>query len=172
MMKKRGYVDIEYSVSAEELKGNLQDPGDPFVVVCAKGNPRPGVGQMCTVFFELKDTKVGVKCVRQIEGQDIEGDIVIVSAQGRTPFCKNVSMTFFSLPSIVIDVTEHNIVPTHTHVWGAAVEGLPPLARLPRMLESDPVSVFMAFKKGMVVKIMRQSRGGGVPGSIFYRMVE
>ncbi|CAI8015146.1 DNA-directed RNA polymerases I, II, and III subunit RPABC1 [Geodia barretti] len=108
---------------------------------------------------------------------------IIVVQQGMTPSAKQslVDMApkyileMFMEAELMINITEHELVPEHVVMTPEAKKEL--LQRyklkehqLPRIQQSDPVARYFGLKRGQVVRIIRPSETAG--RYVTYRMVQ
>jgi DNA-directed RNA polymerase I, II, and III subunit RPABC1 len=141
------------------------------------------------VFFpedEKIGVKVGVKPIRLCKTEMREKVInrgIIVSRNDITTFAraeiKNESNTkeplfieIFSEPELIIDITEHILVPKHELLTDDEKDELLkiyPESQLPKILLTDPVARYYGLKKKDIVKITRVSETAGY--YINYRVV-
>ena len=130
------------------------------------------------VFFP-DDEKVGVKPIREYGDQmkqDGVNKAIIVVRGNLTPFAKTatqelcsqrgVSVEDFKDSELMVDITEHVLVPEHTVLTAAEKAEL--LKRyklvdtqLPRIMMHDPVARYYGLQRGQVVKITRPSETAG-----------
>lgn len=128
-----------------------------------------------TQAFLHDEERVGIKHARtMLERAGSDADVVVVSRGGATPFtkkaCASVPIQFFTVAETRDNVTRHVLVPRHTAVPedDEALRGLQ-LKQLPRILTTDPVSRYYAWKGGQVIRVDRCFFGNDtVP---FFRMV-
>ena len=83
-------------------------------------------------------------------------------------------MDLFSENELLVDITEHYLVPQHIALSeGETKEVLDRLAipadKLPRISIDDPICRYYGFKQGQVIKIIRDSLAGG--RSVAFRVV-
>lgn len=72
----------------------------------------------------------------------------------------------FDFRELVVNITEHVLVPKHVPLNTAQIKELLAnyklkLTQLPRMPPTDPIAKYFGLKKGEVVKIIRQSETAG-----------
>lgn len=177
MLSKRGYT-----VADEDLNATTAD----FV---ARFGPDPSREQMLLfvekaddpsdqvmVFFP-EEEKVGVSPIKvfcnQMKEHNVQRGILVVR-QDITPFAKQAiqgmaetsKIEYFRESELLVDITEHKLVPAHqvldTHQKAELLkryrlrEG-----QLPRIQTNDPVARYYGLQKGQVVKITRESETAG-----------
>lgn len=136
------------------------------------------------VFFP-DEPKIGIKTVKnycqRMQEENITRAIIVVQ-QGMTPSAKQALTDMapkyileqFLESELLINITEHELVPTHIILTSEEKAEL--LARyklkesqLMRIQASDPVARYFGLKRGQVVKIIRPSETAG--RYISYRFV-
>ncbi|CAM9815112.1 unnamed protein product [Ectocarpus fasciculatus] len=130
------------------------------------------------VFFP-DDEKVGVKPIRSYSEKMLEEEVkraIIVIKGGITPFARSaiqelcaqreVQVEDFKDAELMLDITEHTLVPEHQVLSSEQKAEL--LKRyklkdtqLPRIQSTDPVARFFGMQKGQVCKITRPSETAG-----------
>jgi DNA-directed RNA polymerase I, II, and III subunit RPABC1 len=143
------------------------------------------------VFFP-NDAKVGVKPIRVYKTKMVEDKInkaIVVVKDGVTPFAKNeivagsrvntenlvpIFIETFTEAELIIDITEHELVPEHELLTASEKKELLDEfslkeTQLPKMTATDPISRYYGLKKGDVVKIIRPSETAGK--YVTYRIV-
>ena len=139
-----------------------------------------------TVHF-CKAPKATTKCVREIvedESFNFSKKKIIVTLFGSTTtknekfFAESVQhLTYFFLLN---DVTEHVLVPRHELVSSEEeaeevskkyASASKHLVDFPILLKTDPVSQFLGFERGDLVRIHRKSYGGLAESVCFFRRV-
>ena len=92
--------------------------------------------------------------------------------------CKRFEPIFhidlFSENELLVDITEHFLVPTHILLspseTAEVLERLSvPAAKLPKIDVNDPICRYYGFKAGQVIKVIRDSLVGG--RSVAFRVV-
>jgi len=181
----------EYIVSQEDLDMSLETFKTTFegqsqealtILASKKDTPTDQI----FVFFS-NDPRIGVKPIRnyveRMEKQRITRAI-LVCAGGITPFAKQVlqathqmrgiTLEQFQEAELMVNITEHVLVPKHTVMTDAEKKIL--LKRyhlketqLPRIQKDDPIARFYGLHKGQVVKIIRPSETAG--RYVTYRLV-
>lgn len=179
--------DRGYLIAQEELDQTIEEFRDEFVV--KRGLDRPARSDLtvqCThndnptdmmyVFFP-DEAKIGIKHIQgyvaKMEADKVQRAIVIVR-QGLTPSArqamKEVGPTYimeeFLESEMLINITEHELVPQHTLLTTEEKEELFSRyrlkeAQLMKMLAIDPVARYYGFKRGQVIKIVRKSDTAG-----------
>lgn len=130
------------------------------------------------VFFP-EDEKVGVKTIREYKvlmvNENVNKAIIVVKGS-ITPFAKTniekeikdpMSMEIFNESELLIDITEHSLVPKHELMSHVEKELLLQKYnikenQLPRILSTDPVARYYGFKKRDLIKITRLSETSGI----------
>jgi DNA-directed RNA polymerases I, II, and III subunit RPABC1 len=128
------------------------------------------------VFFP-EDMSVGVKPIRTFLEKMNENNVfkcIVIYRSSLTPSATKVMaslapkyiMEQFSESELVVNITEHKLVPQHIVLSDEEKKAL--LARyrlkdtqLPRILISDPVARYYGLHRGEVVKILRPSETAG-----------
>jgi DNA-directed RNA polymerase I, II, and III subunit RPABC1 len=128
------------------------------------------------VFFP-EDEKVGVKPIKvytdRMRGENV-GNAIMILRVDITPFAKQavqeMSDSFriehFKEAELLVDITNHALVPTHQVLTTNEKTELLKRYRLketqlPRIQPNDPVARYYGMKRGMVVKIIRPSETAG-----------
>ena len=140
------------------------------------------------VFFP-QDPKVGIKPIRvyseRMKSQTVRRAILVVQ-ENLTPFAKTAIselsndpdgkylVEYFNQNELLIDITEHELVPKHEVLTPEEKDQL--LKRykleetqLPRMQTGDPIARYFGLQIGDVVKIIRPSETAG--RYVTYRIV-
>ena len=180
MLKKRNFEHVESSF--ETVQGFLSAVATadrPLLVATASRQRRRECDgenndndDLC-VYFVPHEARISIKTVRVVMDSNCEANtrVILVSCGGSTPLVKRECdgcIEVFSLTALAHDITSHRLVPRHTLYNGPL-----PCAKenLPHLPTSDAVARFLDFRVGDVVKVDRASRGGGLPGATFYRLV-
>ena len=127
--------------------------------------------------FLPDDDKVGVKTIKQYCEMMKEARVrhaILVVQQGVTPFAKTalqeMASTYliehFRDAELLVDVTEHRLVPAHALLSPEDRQALLDryklrAEQLPRIQRTDPVARYYGLKVGDVVKIVRPSETAG-----------
>lgn len=137
------------------------------------------------VFFP-EEPKVGVKTIKSycqhMQKENISRAIIVVQS-GMTPSAKQAlvdmapkySLEQFREAELMINITEHELVPQHVIMTPEEKREL--LQRyklkelqLPRIQQSDPVARYFGLRRGQVVRIVRASETAGK--YVTYRLVQ
>lgn len=132
------------------------------------------------VHFNKTKEKLGVGCVRQYARLLSRMGIyrAVLVSHGLTPLANrelsahNVKLEPFLFKELAVNILEHDLVPKHEPVMGAARKELLKrykLDDLPLILHSDPVVRFLGLKDNDIVKITRPDFVAGL--YITYRRV-
>jgi DNA-directed RNA polymerase I, II, and III subunit RPABC1 len=181
MLSRRGYVtgsasDLTLSAFVDKF-GQVPDRSSLTIVVSSDtGEESEGAGDRIIVFFP-EDEKVGVKPIKIYTDQMREMQIsraILVLRQGITPHAKQgvselsdeFSIEHFREAELLVDITEHHLVPEHIVLNSAEKKDLLERYRLkefqlPRIQPTDPVARYFGMKRGQIVKIIRPSETAG-----------
>ena len=97
----------------------------------------------------------------------IEGKSTSQAKQKLQEICKELSIEVFTVSELVVNITEHELVPKHILLSEVEKKLLLDKYRikdpnqLPKILISDPVARYLGLKRGDVVKIIRKSETAG-----------
>ncbi|KAK0424934.1 hypothetical protein QR680_008932 [Steinernema hermaphroditum] len=180
--------DRGYLISQGELDMTLEEFEGQFGTKPSEGSPSRNdltilvqhayrEGEQLFVFFP-DESKIGIKSVKAIcvrmQEQNAHNAIVVLQ-QGMTPSAKNAvsdmkdknyRIEHFLESELLINITEHELVPEHIVMSDEDKKEL--LARyklkenqLPRIQVNDPVARYFGLKRGDVVKIIRPSETAG-----------
>lgn len=136
------------------------------------------------VFFP-DDEKVGIKTIKayftKMQQENIMRSIIVVRG-GMTPSAKGgildmapkYIMEMFLETELLINITEHSLVPEHSVMTDDEKKELMQRYRLkesqlPRIQTSDPVARYFGLRRGQVVRIVRNSETAG--RYVTYRLV-
>ena len=177
MLKKRSYV-VDAAQLAMTPRGFVDQFGDQ-----PKRNDLTILAEHETdaedqlFVFLPDDDKVGVKTIKQYCEMMKEASVshaILVVKQGVTPFAKTalqeMASTYliehFRDAELLVDVTEHRLVPAHALLSPEARQALLDryklrAEQLPRIQRTDPVARYYGLKVGDVVKIVRPSETAG-----------
>ena len=177
MLKKRSYV-VDAAQLAMTPRGFVDQFGDQ-----PKRNDLTILAEHETdaedqlFVFLPDDDKVGVKTIKQYCEMMKEASVshaILVVKQGVTPFAKTalqeMASTYliehFRDAELLVDVTEHRLVPAHALLSPEDLQALLDryklrAEQLPRIQRTDPVARYYGLKVGDVVKIVRPSETAG-----------
>ena len=177
MLKKRSYV-VDAAQVAMTPRGFVDQSGDQ-----PKRNDLTILAEHETdaedqlFVFLPDDDKVGVKTIKQYCEMMKEASVshaILVVKQGVTPFAKTalqeMASTYliehFRDAELLVDVTEHRLVPAHALLSPEDRQALLDryklrAEQLPRIQRTDPVARYYGLKVGDVVKIVRPSETAG-----------
>lgn len=178
MLKKRGYIVDEQALemSVDEFRQRYSDtPARESLTILVEKAHDPT--DQLFVFFP-KDEKVGIKpiityCQRMEEEKAMRA--IVVVQENLTPHAKQglkemvqkgYRIEYFRDAELLVDITEHELVPEHILLTPEEKKQL--LARyrlkpsqLPRIQIQDPVARYLGLSQGNVVKIVRPSETAG-----------
>jgi DNA-directed RNA polymerase I, II, and III subunit RPABC1 len=152
MLRDRGY-----SVPEETDSGNIIDENKKIKI------------------FFLGDKKISSSTIKEIF-TDLETNsiynCILVSEQGITPFAKdtaktgNIKLETFQSEELIINITEHVLVPKHFLMSEQDVSLVlskynVKLSQLPKIQVTDPVARYFGAVKGDTLKIIRTSETAG-----------
>ncbi|CAK9302980.1 unnamed protein product [Gordionus sp. m RMFG-2023] len=190
MCHDRGYLvtQEELDQTLEQFKVQFGDkpserrPARSDLIVLVAHNDDP-TDQMFVFFPE--DEKIGIKIIKAYCQKMQEENIckaIIVIRSGMTPIAKQALgdmapkyiLQTFSESELLINITEHELVPEHIVMTPQEKEEL--LIRyklkenqLPRIQQGDPIARYLGLKRGQVVRIIRPSETAGK--YVTYRLV-
>ncbi|KAK8893246.1 DNA-directed RNA polymerases II 24 kDa polypeptide (RNA polymerase II subunit 5) [Tritrichomonas musculus] len=152
---------------------------------CESLNPEvPGV----KVLFDIQDSKINQKVIQaivaQMKAENIKHVIIIVK-DGSIPAPmirlidklrneKQYKIEYFEQKEVLINITKHDLVPTHEPLTTAEKNELLQRydineSQLPKILKMDPVVRYFGVEPGTVMKITRRSETAG--RYVTYRLV-
>jgi DNA-directed RNA polymerase I, II, and III subunit RPABC1 len=186
----RGYLvtQDELDQTIEHFKEQFGDkpserrPSRSDLVVLVAHNDDP-TDQMFVFFPD--DPKIGIKTIKtyctRMQEENITRAVIVVQT-GMTPSAKQSLVDMapkyileqFLESELLINLTEHELVPEHVVMTQEEKEGLLKRYKLKdnqlmRIQASDPVARYFGLKRGQVVKIIRSSETAG--RYISYRLV-
>ncbi|GMI22005.1 hypothetical protein TeGR_g13739 [Tetraparma gracilis] len=181
MLARRGYIvaaeSKDMSVTDFVAKfGQMPDRQALTIVSDSATENADGKTDQIIVYFP-EDEKVGVKPIKVYTDQMRENGIkraILVLRAGITPFAKQgvaemsdeFTIEHFREAELLIDITEHHLVPEHVVLNDDEKRALLSRyrlkeAQLPRIQPSDPVARYFGMKRGQIVKIIRPSETAG-----------
>lgn len=177
MLEQRGYMVPKASRemapnSFREKFGEHPDRESLTMLVEKADDP----SQLLFVFFP-SDEKVGVKPIKtytdRMRAEGV-GSAILVLRVDITPFAKQAvqemasdfRIEHFKESELQVDVTQHQLVPTHQVLTPNEKSELLRRyrlkdAQLPRIQPNDPVARYYGLRRGQVVKIIRPSETAG-----------
>jgi DNA-directed RNA polymerase I, II, and III subunit RPABC1 len=86
----------------------------------------------------------------------------------KTCEANSINIEFFSHKELMVDITQHILVPKHSLITGEDADYIRKryVMDIPLLLKTDPISKFYGFEKGDIIKVERKG------GSIAYRVVD
>ncbi|VDN96090.1 unnamed protein product [Rodentolepis nana] len=187
MCLDRGYLVMqkELDQSLEEYKESLGEsiPRKGLLLVV---NHEEDPSDMLYVFFPDED-RVNMKTIRtfveQMQHDSCTKAILVLRNAGLTPAAKSaiaellskkITMECFYEHELMVNITEHKLVPEHIALTAEEKQELLDAYRLkesqlPKIQSTDPVARYYGLKPGQVVRINRPSETAG--RYITYRIV-
>ncbi|XP_058749986.1 DNA-directed RNA polymerases II and IV subunit 5A-like [Vicia villosa] len=181
MLRDRNYLvlDSEINMSRQEFKEKLDinlKGGHPTYFKTNKDDPSDKI----FVYF-VRVAKLGLSVLTKIrermESEGVERSI-LVSRSKPSEALKDLApkhrIELFQEDELLVNVTEHELVPEHQVLTEAEKENLLETytvkeTQLPRMFVTDPVARYYGLKRGQVVRIIRPSETAGT--YVTYRIV-
>lgn len=178
MLKKRGYLidEEQLNMTTTEFVAKFgENPSRSSLEIYSERVNDPS--DKIYVFFP-EDEKVGVKPIQEFTKKMKENGVeraIIVVKINLTPFAKTAvkeislrgyKLEYFRDAELLVDITEHKLVPEHTVLTEDEKKelleryGLKP-SQLPRIQITDPIARYYGLKHEQVVKIVRPSETAG-----------
>lgn len=178
MLLKRGYIvdENEINMSTEDFRVKFGDEPsrDSLTILVEKTDD---ASDQLFVFFPAED-RVGVKtlktyCTRMKEESVFRGIVVVKETLTGSAKQAVKEMTFhgyrmeyFRDAELLVDITEHRLVPEHVVLTPQQKQELLERYRLvpsqlPKIQVSDPVARYLGLQFHQVVKIIRPSETAG-----------
>jgi DNA-directed RNA polymerases I, II, and III subunit RPABC1 len=178
MLKNRGYmVEQEFlNISTDDFRLKFgENPSRENLTILVEREDDPS--DQLFVFFP-EDDKVGVKPIKtycqRMKEENVLRAIIVVKIN-LTPFAKSAvkemsirgfRIEYFRDAELLVDITEHKLVPEHIVLTNTQKQELLDRYRLkpsqlPRMQLTDPVARYFGLRPGQVVKIVRPSETAG-----------
>ena len=171
MMDDRGYITTDIKNYEDWLKD--VEKLDSMGGIYSKKNDK----NKKLYYLYIPTEKINADCIKTFIGKmkdaSAESGIIIVSGkmsqqakQKIIDISSDLSIDIFTINDLVVNITEHELVPKHILLSNKDKEEL--LKRykikenqLPKILTTDPVAKYLGLKKGDVVKIIRKSETAG-----------
>lgn len=178
LLNKRGYIVDEEAInmSTEDFKGKFgENPSRENLTILVEKTDDPA--DQLFVFFP-EDEKVGVKPIKtycqRMKEENVLRAIIVVKIN-LTPFAKaavkemslrGYRVEYFRDSELLVDITEHKLVPEHIVLTNQQKMELLERYRLkpsqlPRIQLTDPIARYYGLKHHQVVKIIRPSETAG-----------
>ena len=174
MLRYRGYENVSFTCADNTaLDGCMEMDG---VVAVASA----GLREDKSVVF-LSESRVGVKSLRTVAESNAGNHVamMVVSIDGPTSFAKRdisaCNVEFITFKQIFNNLPSHRLVPPHRRITCPDEQkkvatrfcvGAP--SQWPKLLLSDPMSVFGDFREGDLIEIRRRCVSGE---NVYYRRV-
>ena len=186
MLHSRGYIvpETEMNMTTTDFRSRFGDfPSREALTILVEKTDDSA--EQLFVFFP-EDEKVGVKPIKtyceRMKGESVLRAIIVVKIN-LTPFAKQAiremtqrgyKVEYFRDAELLVDITEHKLVPEHSLLSSQQKQELLSRYRLkdtqlPKIQVQDPVARYFGLKIGDVVKIVRPSETAG--RYITYRIV-
>ncbi|CAF0925548.1 unnamed protein product [Adineta ricciae] len=193
MCHDRGYIvgQDELDQTFEQFKDTFGDkpseskPSRSHLTIMVAHNDDPT--NLLAVRFTDNDKKVGVaevkEYLRRMEDENLTNTILVVQI-GLSPAARDliqnglenqkIHIQVFLEDELLVNITEHNLVPKHVILTPEEKQELLQRYRLkesqlPRIQSGDPVARYFGLARGQVVRITRASETAG--RYITYRLV-
>ena len=178
MLRKRGYIvdEDDENMTSEDFRNKFgEDPAREQMTILVEKADDPA--DQLFVFFP-NDEKVGVKPIKdycqRMKDESVLRAIIVVRGN-LTPFAKQAikemsahgyRMEYFKDAELLVDITEHKLVPEHVVLTMEQKKELLDRyrlkpAQLPKIQASDPIARYYGLKQQQVVKIVRPSETAG-----------
>jgi DNA-directed RNA polymerase I, II, and III subunit RPABC1 len=178
LLNKRGYIVDEEAINmtTEDFRNKFgESPSRENLTVLVEKTDDPS--DQLFVFFP-EDEKVGVKPIKtycqRMKEENVLRAIIVVKVN-LTPFAKaavkemslrGYRVEYFRDSELLVDITEHKLVPEHIVLTNQQKLELLERYRLkpsqlPRIQLTDPIARYYGLKHQQVVKIIRPSETAG-----------
>ena len=163
MISDRGYLvsSEDRDISFDDFKMNFKEtePTNSIYVEFID-DPKLGVEQIS--LFTEKIRKENISCGIMV----ISGSITPLAKQKFRESNELLHIEYFEEKELVVNITEHELVPKHILLSDEEKKTLLKKYRLeesqlPKILTSDPVAKYLGLRRGQVVKIIRASETAG-----------
>lgn len=177
MLSSRGYMIPkemrDMTPSFFKAKYGEHPSRDALTILVEKADDE--TNQMFVFFAE--DEKVGVRPIKvftdRMQAESVSNAIMVLRVD-ITPFAKsalaeltgNLRIEHFKEVELLVDITQHSLVPVHQVLTQTEKSELLKRYRLketqlPRIQPNDPVARYYGMKRGQVAKIIRPSETAG-----------
>ena len=175
MISDRGYLvsSEDRDISFDDFKMNFKGRKKSMTIFSTKETEPTN-----SIYVEfIDDPKLGVEQIslftEKIRKENISCGIMVISGS-ITPLAKQkfresnelLHIEYFEEKELVVNITEHELVPKHILLSDEEKKTLLKKYRLeesqlPKILTSDPVAKYLGLRRGQVVKIIRASETAG-----------
>ena len=140
------------------------DPADPDNIIRTYyeyiPNPKINMENIKDFFELMKESKVNSGIIL------LSGKLSQQAKQKLSEINTQLQVEMFSLNELVVNITEHELVPKHILLTPEEKKKLLERYRikdsqLPKILSTDPVARYLGLTRGQVVKIVRVSETAG-----------
>ena len=166
MISDRGYLvstedrEISFDDFKMNFKGRKKSMTTNSIYVEFIDDPKLGVEQIS--LFTEKIRKENISCGIMV----ISGSITPLAKQKFRESNELLHIEYFEEKELVVNITEHELVPKHILLSDEEKKTLLKKYRLeesqlPKILTTDPVAKYLGLRRGQVVKIIRASETAG-----------
>ena len=175
MISDRGYLvsTEDREISFDDFKMNFKGRKKSMTIFSTKEAEPTN-----SIYVEfIHDPKLGVEQIslftEKIRKENISCGIMVISGS-ITPLAKQkfresnelLHIEYFEEKELVVNITEHELVPKHILLSDEEKKTLLKKYRLeesqlPKILTTDPVAKYLGLRRGQVVKIIRASETAG-----------
>ena len=178
MMEDRGYQkDPNSNFKFEEFKNYLEANKGSMSGIFTKLDPNDSNARFRTYYQYIRNQKINTDIINNffemMSEIKVNSGIIIINGklsqqakQKITDINEQIQTEVFYLGELVVNITEHELVPKHILLTKEEKKALLKRYRikesqLPKILVSDPVARYHGLKMGDVVKIIRVSETAG-----------
>lgn len=178
MLRNRGYnvSEAEMNLSFEDFKNMIGFPNISEDLLTVLVELESDTENKLMVFFP-EEPRIGLKNIKKCSEKMQSAsspNAIIVAREAITPIAKNSLATFlptfrietFNEAELLIDITEHELVPKHQVLSDDEKKELLKRyklieSQLPRIQLEDPIARYYGLRRGQVCKIERHSETSG-----------
>ncbi|BBG97260.1 Eukaryotic rpb5 RNA polymerase subunit family protein [Prunus dulcis] len=172
MLRDRKYLvgDFEINMTREQFKAKYGENMKREDLTINKTKRNDSTDQLYVFFPE--EPKVGVKTIKTYTNRMKSANVaraILVTQQNMTPMARTCiseisskfHMEVFQEPELMVNVTEHVLVPEHQLLTNEEKKTLLERYTVKETQLTDPVAKYYGLKRGQVMKIIRPSETAG-----------